>query len=85
MSKVIVIKRTYNSSVIVFWVEDDIFVPPELVSRSIYVTGFKVTTEAVHLIIHFENKKNGGGDIESMRISEQGAVVITFKNPEGKT
>ena len=73
-------------SVLVFWVEDDdISVPPTSACRSIYVTGFQATTEADDLISHFQRVENGGGDIESMKISERGAAVITFKSPEGKT
>ena len=70
----------------VFWVEDDTWtLSPELVSRSIHVTGYQATTEADDLISHFQRVENGGGDIESMMITERGAAVITFKNREGKT
>ena len=54
------------------------------VSRSIFVTGFQTTTKSEDLIIHFQRKKNGGGDIESITVSKQGTAVITFDNPEGK-
>ena len=75
-----------RGSVSIFWVEDDdISVSPKLVSRSIYVTGYQATTEADDLISHFQRLENGGGDIESMMISEQLAAVITFKSREGKT
>ena len=67
-------------------VEGDIRIDPTIVSRSIYVTGFQATTtEPVEfLIIYFQRKKNGGGDIDSIIISKRGAAVITFEDPEGK-
>jgi len=33
---------------------------------------------------HFQRKKNGGGDIESIIVSKQGTAVITFDDPEGE-
>ena len=65
-------------------VEGDIHIDPALVSRSVYVTGFKSTAKSENLIIHFQRTKNGGGDIDSIIISKRGAAVITFDNPEGK-
>ena len=65
-------------------VEGDIHIDPTNVSRSIYVTGFQATTRSEELIIHFQRKKNGGGDIDSIIISKRGAAVITFDDPEGK-
>ena len=65
-------------------VEGDIYIDPVLVSHSVYVTGFKPTTEWTDLIIHFQRTRNGGGDIERMVISKRGAAVITFDSPEGK-
>ncbi len=73
-----------SSGTVVSRVEDDIHVDPTSVSRSIYVTGFHATAKAEELIIHFQKKKNGGGDIDSIIISKRGAAVITFDNPEGK-
>ncbi len=64
--------------------EDDIYIDPTNVSRSIYVTGFRATTKSEDLIIHFQKKKNGGSDIDSIIISKRGAAAITFDNPEGK-
>ena len=65
--------------------DDDIFVSPKLVSRSLYVIGFKATTKSEDLMIHFQRKKNGGGDIDSMMFSERGAAAIIFDSTEGKT
>ncbi|KAL9974241.1 hypothetical protein ACROYT_G011256 [Oculina patagonica] len=71
-----------SSGTVVSRVEDDIHVDPTSVSRSIHVTGFRATTKSEDLIIHFQRKKNGGGDIDSITISKQGAAVITFDSPE---
>ena len=64
--------------------EDDTHIDPTRASHSIYVTGFPATTKSEDLIIHFQRKKNGGGDIGSITISKPGAAVITFDSPEGK-
>lgn len=65
-------------------VEGDIHIDPALVSRSVYITGYKPTTKSHDLVIHFQRCKNGGGDIDTIVISKRGAAVITFDNPEGK-
>ena len=72
----------HESSVV--QVEGDIHIDPALVSRSVYVTGYKSTAKSETLIIHFQRKKNGGGDIDQIVISKRGAAVITFDSPEGK-
>lgn len=75
-------EETAGSSVV--QVDGDIDIDPTQVSRSVYVTGYKSTTKWEDLIIHFQRTKNGGGDIDSIVISKQGAAVITFDSPEGK-
>ena len=78
--------RTERTAVsVVVGVEEEICdINPASVSRSIFVTGFQTTTKSEDLIIHFQRKINGGGDIESITVSKQGTAVITFDNPEGK-
>jgi len=63
-------------------VEGDIHIDAALVSRSVYVTGYKSTAEPEDLMIHFMKRKNGGGNIDSIVISKRGAAVITFDSPE---
>lgn len=64
---------------------DYIHIDPTSVCRSIYVTGFKATPKPDHLILHFQRRKNGGGDIDSVVISSKlCAAAITFDRPEGK-
>ncbi|KAJ7374759.1 positive regulation of interleukin-4-mediated signaling pathway [Desmophyllum pertusum] len=62
--------------------EYDIHIDPTSASHSIYVTGFPTTTTSDALLIHFQRKKNGGGDIGSITITKPGAAVITFDSPE---
>ena len=65
-------------------VESDIRIDAALVPCSVFVTGYKPTTKWEDLIIHFQRARNGGGDIDNIAISKQGAAVITFDKPEGK-
>ena len=60
-------------------------VPEEFISRSVVVTEFKSSTTSEQLIIHFQRKQNGGGDIERItRSFKRQAAVITFHKPEGE-
>ena len=54
------------------------------ISRSVVVTGFRAHTTPEELIIHFQRRKNGGGDIEKIILSKKGTAVITFDSPEGE-
>ena len=55
------------------------------VSRSVFVTGFHpATTEPIDCIIHFQHRKNGGGDVERIILSKKGTAVITFEDPKGE-
>lgn len=54
------------------------------ISRSVFVTGFRAHTTPEELIIHFQRRKNGGGDIEKIILSKKGTAVITFDSPEGE-
>ena len=40
------------------------------------------TENSVH--IHFQKKKNGGGDIRKLEMLGQGKAMITFEDPEGR-
>ena len=72
-------------AVVVQRVEDDIWdVNPTSISQSICVTGFPTGTKSADLLIHFQRKRNGGGDIESIIINKRGTAVITFDNPDGE-
>ena len=70
---------------VVVRVEEDIKdINPTSIPRSVCVTGFEKGTKSEDLIIHFQRKKNGGGDIDSIIVSKKGTAVITFDNPEGE-
>ena len=76
-------QNTYNS--VVFPLEENVYdMAPTKISRSIFVAGFPTTTTTEDLIIHFQCKRNGGGNIESIIVSKQGTAVITFDDPEGE-
>ena len=77
-------ERTAAGSVVVRTFDKSCDINPTSISRSINVTGFQTTTTPEDLIIHFQRKKNGGGDIESIAVSKSGTAVITFEKPEGE-
>ena len=73
--------RTAAGSVVVRTFDKSCDIDP---TRSIHVTGFQTTTTPEDLIIHFQRKKNGGGDIESIAVGKRGTAVITFEKHEGE-
>ena len=40
------------------------------------------TKDSVH--IHFQKKKNGGGDIQKVEMLGEGKAMITFEDPQGR-
>ena len=65
--------------------EDLSKVHPEVFPRSIVVTGSEPSTTTEKLLLRFQLKQNGGGDIESItRSYKRRAAVITFRKPEGE-
>ena len=40
------------------------------------------TENSVH--IHFQKRKNGGGEIQKLEMLGQGKAMITFEDPEGR-
>lgn len=54
------------------------------ISRSVFVTGFCPTTGPEDLIIQFQRRRNGGGDIDRIILSKKGTAVITFDDPKGE-
>lgn len=63
--------------------KDDIDLNEDKASRGIYVTGFPSKTTASELVIHFQRRKHGGGDIECIHITEKRDAVIIFDDPSG--
>ena len=77
-------ERIAAGSVVLRTFDEICDINPTSFSRSIHVTGFQASTTPEDLIIHFHRRKNGGGDIESIAVSERGIAVITFDKPEGE-
>ena len=51
--------------------------------RTIYVTGFSKDVSESQLAIYFQSKKNSGdGDVESLKIEDEEAVVV-FEEYDG--
>ncbi len=63
--------------------KDDIVIDKANASRSICVSGFPSETTANELVIHFQKRKHGGGDIECIHITDNGVAVIVFDESAG--
>ena len=77
-------ERNAAGSVVVRTFDEICDIIPTSISRSVLVTGFQASTTPEDLIIHFQRKRNGGGDIESIAVSKRGIAVITFDKREGE-
>ena len=53
-------------------------------SRTVTVFGLPEgsTKDSVH--IHFQKRKNGGGDIQKVEMLGEGKAMIIFEDPEGR-
>ena len=49
----------------------------------ILVSNFPSNTSAEELTIHFQRTKNGGGDVESVRLIGEGRALVIFEEKEG--
>jgi len=63
--------------------KEDIIIDKTNATRSIAVSGFPKGTTAEALVIHFQQKKHGGGDIKAIQITDKGLAVIVFDEPAG--
>ena len=63
--------------------KDHIVINEDCASRGIYVTGFPSNTSPVELVIHFQKRKHGGGDIECIQITGKRDAIIIFDDPSG--
>ena len=52
-------------------------------TKTILVSGLpeESTESSVH--IHFQKKKNGGGEIEKVELVGQGKAIVVFEDPQG--
>lgn len=55
----------------------------EEAKRSIVVSKIPATTSAESVLIHFQKKGNGGGEVDRIHVSKDGTAVITFEKSEG--
>lgn len=63
--------------------KEDVIIDKTNLDRSISVSGFPKETTANELVIHFQKRKHGGGDIECIHITDKGVAVIVFHEPTG--
>jgi len=56
----------------------------EFPSRSVVVKNLSPITKKEDIIIHFQRKRNGGGEVECVRLLSERAAVVTFEKSEGK-
>ena len=66
-----------------FLEKEDVIIDKTNAARSISVSGFPKKTTASELVIHFQKRKHGGGDIECIHITDKGDAVIVFEEPTG--
>ena len=52
-------------------------------ARSVVVSNIAPQTADENIVIYFQKKKHGGGEIEHVHIPEEGTAVITFESSEG--
>ena len=58
---------------------------PDDVRRSIVVANVTPGTKEEAIFIHFQQRKHGGGDVSSVRFTQDGdKAVITFEEAESK-
>lgn len=54
--------------------------------RSIVVSNIIPGTKEDALVIHFQRRKHGGGDVSSITLTQDGdEAVVTFEDPESKS
>ena len=61
----------------------NILLEGEQAARSIVVSNISPQTTKEGVIIHFQKRKNGGGDIDRIYIQKNGTAVVTFDEREG--
>lgn len=52
-------------------------------SSSVIVKNLSSATREETIIIHFQKKRNGGGEVERVRLLSEGVAVVTFEKSEG--
>lgn len=55
------------------------------IPRSIVVSNISPGTKEEAIVIHFQQRKHGGGDVSSVKFTQDGdKAVITFEEAESK-
>lgn len=54
------------------------------INRTITVTNIPPETTQDNIIIHFQKRKHGGGDVETIRLTDDGVARVTFEKKESK-
>lgn len=52
-------------------------------SNSVIVRNLSPSTREETIIIHFQKQRNGGGEVDGVRLLSEGVAVVTFEKPEG--
>lgn len=52
-------------------------------TSSVIVKNLSPATAKETIIIHFQKRKNGGGEIESVRLLSEGVAVVEFETSQG--
>lgn len=58
-------------------------VDQDIPSNSVIVRNLSHSTREEIIIIHFQKKRNGGGEVDRVRLLSEGVAVVTFEKPEG--
>ena len=56
----------------------------DLISKSILVKNISPATREKDIFIHFQRKRNGGGEVDYVRLLGERTAVVTFEKSEGK-
>lgn len=52
-------------------------------ANSVIVRNLSPSTREETIIIHFQKKRNGGGEVDKVRLLSEGVAVVTFEKSEG--
>jgi len=55
----------------------------DIPSNSVIVRNLSPSTREDTIIIHFQKKRNGGGEVERVQLLSEGVAVVTFETSEG--
>ena len=54
-------------------------------ARTVSVSGLPDGVTENTVIIHFQKKKNGGGEVEKVQMLGEGKAIVVFEVPEGRS